>query len=133
MLQVKNIGKTQFCQVEERKMKNKWIALIGLLAILLLALPMLVACDGDDTGGTPSGTDTPSEVTIIIGEIVDLTGVAAEAMDKIDKALKDLAVYYNEENLIPGVTLEVKHYDDEYDPARDIPGYNYLKSKGQGL
>ena len=48
-------------------------------------------------------------------------------------ALADVVKYYNDENLIPGVELEVVDYDTSYDPARFIPGYKWLKEKGADL
>ncbi|MFO8102386.1 MAG: ABC transporter substrate-binding protein [Dehalococcoidia bacterium] len=92
-----------------------------LLGILLLALPMLAAC----------GDGEPSEsVTITIGNHTDATGVASNAMAVITMALQDTIDYYNEENLIPGVELELVNYDNQYDPARDVPGYQMLKQEG---
>ncbi len=121
---------------EGGEMKSKGILAISFLVILLLALPLLTACNCDDDNGvkTPGGTPTitvpKDEVTITIGAIMDLTGVAAAGMDKILMAAEDLAAYYNDENLIPGVTLKVIHYDNQYDPAKDVPGYNRLISQG---
>jgi hypothetical protein len=45
-------------------------------------------------------------------------------------ALEDTAEYYTENNLIPGVEFEVVTYDGQYDPSRDIPGYEWLKERG---
>jgi len=114
---------------EGGKMKFKFAAIISLV-LVLLALPLLAACDGDNGTKKTIGPDGTGEVTITIGEIVDLTGVAAQAMDKLHKSLVDTAQYYNDENMIPGVKLEVKSYDNQYDPSRDIPGYNRLKDQG---
>ena len=121
---------------EGGRMKAKWSAGISILVVILLLLPILVACDNDDngngvaTGESPTPTGTKGEETITIGAIMDLTGVAAAGMDKILYSLEDLCRYYNDENLIPGVTLKVEVFDDEYDPARDITGFNRLKSQG---
>jgi len=45
-------------------------------------------------------------------------------------ALEDLVAYYNDSDLIPGVRLEVVVYDGQWDPARDIPGYEWLRGRG---
>ncbi len=91
------------------------------LGILLLALPLLFAC----------GDKEPSEsVTITIGNHTDATGVASNAMAVITTALGDTIDYYNERNLIPGVTLKLITYDNQYDPSRDVPGYQMLKQEG---
>jgi ABC-type branched-subunit amino acid transport system substrate-binding protein len=41
-----------------------------------------------------------------------------------------VARYYNENDLIPGVELKVVNYDTKYDPARDIPGYEWVRERG---
>ncbi|NQT74220.1 MAG: ABC transporter substrate-binding protein [Chloroflexi bacterium] len=115
---------------------------IIMLAVLLLALPMLAACNGGDDDKEPtapsvtptSQTTGPAEdVVITIGNITDATGTGANAMAVIDMALEDLVRYFNEENLIPGVELKVIMYDEQSDPSRDIPGYEWLKMKGADL
>ncbi|MFO8011531.1 MAG: ABC transporter substrate-binding protein [Dehalococcoidia bacterium] len=98
--------------------------------IVLMALPMMTACGGDN-GETPtSGPTGPAEVTITIGNITDKTGPASSAMEPVDMVLKDLVRYFNENDLIPNVTLKVLEYDTEYNPARDIPGYEWLMNRG---
>ena len=104
--------------------------LFTILIILLLIVLFLLSCSSD--------TDEPrlreqDDVVITIGNLSDLTGVSANAMELIDMALADLVTYYNQENLIPGVKLEVVTYDGQYDPARDIPGYEWLREKGADL
>lgn len=68
--------------------------------------------------------------TIVIGHISDMSGPAATALIPINYALKDLAKYYNDNNLISGVRFKVVEYDARYDPSRDIPGWGWIKSKG---
>jgi len=107
-----------------------------LVAIMLMALPLLVACGGDDgktPAPTPTAEPTSEPVTITIGNLSDLTGPSANPMEYINMALDDLVEYYNENNLIPGVRLEVVTYDGQMDPARDIPGYEWLIEKGADL
>ena len=113
-----------------------------LLAVLLLTLTILAACNGDDGNGTvppttpvttlPSPTKTipPKPIKIIIGNHTDVTGVSSNAMELLTIALEDTAEYYTENNLIPGVEFEVITYDGQYDPSRDIPGYEWLKERG---
>ncbi len=48
-------------------------------------------------------------------------------------ALEDLVGYYNEQDLIPGVELKVITYDEQFDPSKDIPGYEWLKERGADL
>lgn len=110
-----------------------------LLALSLCLLPLLPACGGggDDEPpplARPSPTDEPRptdvSVTVTIGNHTDKTGVAANAMQYIDMALKDTVDYYNENNIIPGVELRLVEYDGQADPSRDLPGYEWLRERG---
>ncbi len=110
---------------------------------LFLAVPLLilslVACDSKES---PAPLTNPSEqqdeypvptsepVIITIGNHTDVTGVAAFAMEIITNALQDTVDYYNEQNMVDGVTFEVVTYDGQYDPARDVTGYQKLKQQG---
>jgi len=99
-----------------------------ILFVITILIP-IIAC-GDDNGRdglTPGSTE---EVTITIGNLTDQTGPSANAMSPINMGLEDLVEYYNENNLIPGVKLQVINYDGQYDPSRDIPGYEWLREKG---
>ena len=109
------------------------MGIIGMTVALLL-LSLSVGCDnGDETSisSTPSPTDTiktePRKMTI--GLFTDITGPAARPMAVMTMAIEDMLDYYNEQNLIPGVELDVISYDGQYDPSRDIPGYELLKEK----
>ncbi len=104
---------------------------------MALALSLSAGCGGDDKSTNPplmQPEDTPTEdVVITIGNLSDLTGPASSAMDKINNALTDMVEYYNEENLIPGVELKIETYDSQWDPSRDIPGYEWLKNRGSDV
>jgi hypothetical protein len=95
------------------------VTVVCLLVVALLAVPLL-GC-GNGGGG---------KVKITIGVITDFTGVGAEAFKRINLAIEDLAKYYNEQNLIPGVELKLALYDAQYTPSRYVPGYDWLKQKG---
>ena len=41
--------------------------------------------------------------------------------------------YHNDNNLIPGIELEVITYDGQMNPSRDIPGYEWLRENGADL
>ncbi len=41
--------------------------------------------------------------------------------------------YTNEQNIIPGVELDIESYDGQFDPSKDIPGYEWLRGKGADL
>ncbi|MFO8010526.1 MAG: ABC transporter substrate-binding protein [Dehalococcoidia bacterium] len=106
-----------------------------LTALMLVISSLAVAgCDGNNDNGTNGKkTGAPDSITITIGNLTDVTGPAANAMSVIDMAVEDVARYYNENNLIPGVELKVIEYDTQYDPSRFIPGYQWLKEKGADL
>ena len=113
-------------------MHNRFIIL---LLLSLVTAIILTACnnDNDDTISNGNGSNTNAngkQVVITIGNLTDQTGVASEPMSYIEMALDDMVWYYNQNNLIPGVELKVVDYDDQYDPARDIPGYKKLKRDG---
>ena len=105
------------------------------LAVLLLALPVSFAC-GSDNGddGTPLPPDSPTppaeDVTLTIGNLTDSTGVASAGFELINLGINDMVDYYNENNLIPGIELKVVTYDGQYDPSRDIPGWEWLREHG---
>lgn len=118
-------------------MKSSFKTSLVLSVLLLLTLPSLIAC-GDSGNEEPSGglTSSPEDgedVAITIGNLSDLTGPSASAQSLINLALDDLVEYFNEENLIPGIELEVITYDGQFDPSKDIPGYEWLKEKGADL
>lgn len=104
------------------------------LVVLAMALPLLPACGGDgEKGETVSPTFSPSPtktVKITIGNHTDLTGVSSVPMQEVNMGVRDAVRYYNENHLIPGVEVELIEYDGQTDPARDIPGYRWLKEKG---
>lgn len=101
------------------------------LALILVSVT-LVACNGDEEPSN-SSTPSPEEVTFTIGNLTDQTGVAASAVSIIDTTLDDMVDYYNEENLIPGVKLEVVSHDTQYDAALAKTGYERLKAKGADI
>ena len=94
-------------------------------ATIVLLVLALVA-----TFGFGCGKGEEKKTTITIGAHLDLTGAAANALTGGRAALEDILRYYNDENMIPGVTLKLATYDGHLDPARDVPGYDWLRSKG---
>ncbi len=117
-------------------MKQPKIAEI-LFIIIFLISGVVVGCSDAGNEQTESETEVEAgteaeveDVIITIGNLTDKTGVAAGPMSIIDTALKDVVEYYNEENLIPGVKLEIIEYDGQYDPSRSISGYESLVKRG---
>jgi len=70
-----------------------------ILASLLLTLSLLVACGSSgEQEKTPAQTATeePAKaVTITIGFLSDMTGMAAGAMTVVNSGIQDLVEYYN--------------------------------------
>jgi len=105
-------------------MKHRWkkIAVSCLMVLALVA-----------TVGLGCGDDEEEGVTIVIGLITDVTGPAGVPCQPYGWAVEDMARYINENDPIPGVTLKVVTYDGRYDPARDIPGYDWVRGKGASI
>lgn len=115
-------------------MKPSGTGVIAMLAVIVLVLPMIIACSSDgEEESNLQPIEKTEDVEITIGVISDKTGVTANAMGTIDMALQDLVAYYNKENVIPGVELRVITYDGQFDPAKDIAGYKWLREKGADL
>ncbi|MBT4512688.1 MAG: ABC transporter substrate-binding protein, partial [Chloroflexi bacterium] len=72
-------------------------------------------------------------VVFTLGNLTDMTGPASTILAIVDEGLEDMVKYYNENNLIPGITLEVIPYDTTYDPGQAKPGYEWLKQQGADL
>ena len=108
---------------------------LWMVALLLVSteLPLLAACSSDDEK-TPEVTEQPTasteDVIITIGNLSDMTGGASAAMTVVSLGVEDAIKHFNEQNLIPGVKLEMITYDNQYDPSKEIPGYEWLKERG---
>ena len=109
-------------------MRRKWIALVCLALIICTAIPMSLLSLG--CGGEEEATEN---VTIVIGDLTDLTGPGASAMKPISWALEDYCNYVNEQGLCKGVTFKVVSYDTKYDPSRFSTGYDDLKNQGANI
>jgi len=91
------------------------------LAALVLVFPTCLSCGNDSSGG---------KVEIVVGQITDLSGAGAPALEPMNLCLQDMVQYFNEEELIEGVKLTLATYDTQYDAAREVPGYEWVKAKG---
>ncbi len=110
--------------------------------VLLAIVPALfisISCGSSGEASTPTfqpfvtdePTVTPDEpVVITIGNLTDQTGPGAHGLSYVDRALNDVAEYYNDNELIPGVNLKVISYDTQYDASKAVTGYEKLKSDG---
>ena len=101
-----------------------------LAAILIFTLLIPIVLSGCSDADSEETEIEKPDVVITIGNLTDKTGVASGPMSIIDTALNDVVEYYNDNNLIPGVTLKVIDFDEQYNPTRDIPGYESLIARG---
>jgi ABC-type branched-subunit amino acid transport system substrate-binding protein len=99
---------------------NKWKIAVACSMVLALVATLCFGC----------AKGKEEKVTIIIGNLTDLTGVAASALVPIQMAMDACVKYINEEDPIPGVELKTIRYDTRYDPARAVPGYDWLRERG---
>lgn len=97
---------------------RKWKLAVACLMVVPLLATLGPAC------GEEGEKD---KVVITIG---NLTGPASYACRYVTLAMDDMTRYYNEEGLIPGVEIELLTYNNMADPARDIPGYDWLRERG---
>lgn len=95
-------------------------AAIACVMVLALVATLCFGCAGEEE----------EKITIVIGNLTDQTGVAASVLVPIQLSLDAHVKYVNEEEPIPGVELKTIRYDTRYDPARAIPGYNWLRDRG---
>lgn len=96
---------------------------VFLVLAMVGSLIIGIGCGDNDEGGG-------KKVTITLGALMDITGPAGSGIKPIAEGFMDLARYYNENNIIPGVTINALLYDTQYSVARVLPGYDWLRSQG---
>jgi|GEM_PF-471245 len=106
-------------------MKHWRTVVLSCLVILVLVATLGLGCGKEEKG----------KVTIVIGNMTDFTGPAAPALGPMTKALEDFVKEVNAGTapgieLPEGVKLKVMNWDTGMNPARFVPGYDWLKSKG---
>ncbi len=134
----KKIAVFNLCTSERIIRKNISVYSFYLSLVLVMSVPVLAGCSSENdrsVSDTASDHYLPdvTEKTIKIGNITDITGPGATGIELVDMALEDAVRYYNEENIIPGVSLQVISWDGQMDTARTIPGYEWLKHKSVDL
>jgi len=105
-------------------MNHSWRKVLASFLVLVLIAVLGVSCGDDEEEGV---------VTIRLGEITDLTGPGSPAVITLHWALEDMVKYYNENDLIPGVKMDIVSWDSKYDPSREIPGYEWVREKGADI
>ena len=110
--------------------KIKWMFLVPLI-IMLLAVPLFGACNGEEP--------PPTEYTLYVGGGMSLTGAYAEDSAAVLAAIEDYVQYVNETKMMApwrsetfpdNVTLEVLWRDDELNVEKALTIYEELKAKG---
>ena len=102
-------------------MNHNWKRATACFMVLALVAVLCLGC-GDH--------ERKEQVTIVIGESIDLTGPASPAEIPVREVIEDIVRYYNEESLIPGAKIKVATYDNQFNPGRDLPGYEWCKNQG---
>jgi ABC-type branched-subunit amino acid transport system substrate-binding protein len=80
-----------------------------------------------DTADCPDDATAPIEGTVRIGSTMPLSGgAAAAAFAPVAEGLKDYIAFANQNNLVPGVTLEVTIEDDQFNSNLTTPAVEGL-------
>lgn len=102
-------------------MNRKSRIAVACFLVLTLVVTLGLGCGEDEE---------ESKVTITIGHITDMTGPAGPAYRAVTFGLEDQVRNINENDLIPGVKIKIITWDTGYNPARDIPGYDWCRDRG---
>jgi len=97
---------------------------VTILAIALTALLMVTAC------APPEGPPPIEKKVVEIGEIGSLTGPGSSGDQIFLAAILDYAKYFNEQEMIPGVTVEIPWRDSARNMERWLSAYEALKGRG---
>jgi ABC-type branched-subunit amino acid transport system substrate-binding protein len=90
---------------------------IGLVVLLLLALPLAGACGAE------------AEATVLVGAIQDFSGATSTASGRLWACAQEFFKWANETNLVPGVTVEWTEEDDRYDISQVPIAYRRIMTK----
>jgi branched-chain amino acid transport system substrate-binding protein len=98
-----------------------------LLALLLVALPLLAAACGDDDEDKTPGAE---EKSITIGGTHTLTGAAAQSTAPAFQSFMEVIKYINEvEGGIDGIKINYVWADDKYDAANALIAYKRMRDR----
>jgi len=101
---------------------------VGLLAVVLLAIPLLGAC-GPEEEPAPPAPPQVTEKTLLVGAIQDFSGPTAQASGRLWALAQEFFKWANETEYVPGVKVEWTQVDDRYDAAQVPLAYKDMKVK----
>ncbi len=101
----------------------KKATMVFLVLAVVGSLVLGIGCGNKEEGGG-------EKVTITIGALLDLSGPASVGIKPIAEGYLDQVKWYNDHEIIPGVTIDGLIYDTQYSVARVLPGYDWLRSQG---
>ncbi|MDY6912794.1 MAG: ABC transporter substrate-binding protein, partial [Chloroflexota bacterium] len=121
----------------KRKLGMKTLVLFG-IALLMVALPLLVACSGDEEAEQETETAatketsatqeaTPEEKWVKMLDLTDLTGPVGGILTPISEGLKAYFSHMNDAGGIDGVKVEWVVVDTQYNPAVAQSSYERMK------
>ncbi|MBM4463358.1 MAG: ABC transporter substrate-binding protein [Chloroflexi bacterium] len=102
-------------------MKSRFNFAIAILLVLAIVSTTYLGCGGN--GGEKGKT-------IVMGFLTDMTGPASSMLVFGDQAYYDLARDINQNDPIPGARIKIIAYDTQYNPSRDILGYDWVRERG---
>ena len=105
-------------------MKSKCRRAIAFFLVLTLIAVLCLSCGHKRQGGP---------VVITLGFMSDYTGPGAMALRTLNLAMNDFVRHINEDDPIPGVQIRLVAFDARFDPARDVPGYDWCRGRGAEL
>ena len=100
-------------------MSQIWKMTLAPLLVLILLATLTFGC----------AEEAEEKTTIVVGLVTDMTGPASSFLALADQSYYDTAKYINDNELIPGAEIKIVAYDCKYDPARDIPAYDWLRER----
>jgi len=93
---------------------------LGLLAVLVVAIPVVGGCGEEKTGVTD----------ITIGIEADFTGPSSQTIVEVYKGMTDSLKEIEKNDPIPGARIKFITFDDKLDYSRGPMGYEWLKGRG---
>jgi len=99
----------------------KWCKMpMAFILVLALLATLCLGC----------GEKAEEKATINVGFLSVYTGMVAPALSGLNYTVEALVRHIEEEDPIPGVKIKLISFDERYEPARDVPGYDWCMERG---